>query len=413
MRTTCPKILILLFLTLKISSSKGQYAIAYPTSQEIYAKAKSGIEDELKQYNIPEKNVKMGYIGQLARFCDKLYLACEGDVYNVTVTIETPKDKNGVSYIGKYDIRYCRNDFGSCKLGNKWEIWSARLADWVPVGKKSGVTTEAAALVLLKRAIDEKQAFKRFRQYRGNGIIREVISMDNIKFNPKEDPECDFRKSDLKDLKSKAYAHNEVLAFYAELKIADFDTQNDSLVDIIAIEKVPCFINLWLDNNLNIEDISIVTMNCWKKELFNGKGNKPWYDTLYAWASRFPSDYVINRTTALPFPYTSYNYRNKFLTEFLKAFEQIGKDKEANRQLLTPFVSANVMDEWLSTIELVQKSKGQFKINNSSNAGQNMPIYSISVTTKKNYFTLGDINVWREENYSYSEGKIIQKLKNG
>lgn len=154
-------------------------------------------------------------------------------------------------------------------------------------------------------------------------------------------------------------------------------------------------------------------MNCWKKELFNGKGNKPWYDTLYAWASRFPSDYVINRTTALPFSYTSYNYRNKFLTEFLKAFEQIGKDKEANRQLLTPFVSANVMDEWLSTIELVQKSKGQFKINNSSNAGQNMPIYSISVTTKKNYFTLGDINVWREENYSYSEGKIIQKLKNG
>jgi hypothetical protein len=154
-------------------------------------------------------------------------------------------------------------------------------------------------------------------------------------------------------------------------------------------------------------------MNCWEKEIFKGnQSGKYVYDTLFAWASEYPLEMIYNKKTSVPFKYSSLNYKGKFLDATLNALKQVGKDRSANQELLKDLVSQDVMEEWLNTIDLIFKSKNQIEIKNYSNAGFNMPIYTIEAVNKKGNLKIGELNVWRESEFSNKEGKWICKLKN-
>ncbi len=406
------KLLTLFFLSLYLNTIS-QYKIPDPTKDDIYKVARDVLSDNLKEAGLTQADLKLGYFGGLNRFCDKLYFACEGDVYTAIVSAETNKNKEGVSYIGELKLTFSRNDFGSCKLTNNWALWTKNISRWDPIGKKSKVTGEKTAFTLLQKGIEEKKALHKFKQHI-TGYTIDLISIDNIIFNPKDDPTCDFRKSDLKDLKSKVYSDYEVLAFYAELTFAYFEKDDDSkYTDIVKIWKEPAFINLFIDNNMNVTDVSVNNMNCWEKEIFKGnQSGKYVYDTLFAWASEYPLEMVYNKKTSIPFKYSSLNYKGKFLDATLNALKQVGKDRAANQELLKDLVSQEAMDEWLNTIDLIFKSKNQIEIKNYSNAGFNMPIYTIEAVNKKGSIKIGELNVWRESEFSHKEGKWICKLKN-
>jgi hypothetical protein len=297
-----------------------QYCIKPPAWETVYQEVKNSkdFKDALTKANLKESDLlPFTNFGTLKHHCDKLKLTCEGDRYDARVIITTKKNSDGVSYKGEYTISYYRSD-KFCNLLNKFESAGGVFNQWVPVGKKSKISSSNEALDALKLAFGKKEAFEPF-QKKMSYHVSDVIKIDNIEYQPKFD-QCDINNKQFYR-ENKTLPENEVLVFTADLTWADFlfdEIENPSASskkennneddddawnqkDLVSykyksIEKVykrKYLINLWLNNDGSTFQIKYIELNC-QNELVVDDSLK---NNLHASLTNDGVDPVWNKTT--------------------------------------------------------------------------------------------------------------------
>jgi hypothetical protein len=406
-----------LILVLLISNfTQAQYSVKTPSfKDETLPKIKGFVElnEKLTQAGLTFYDVEFNSFGLFKKDCDKLYFACEGDHYESRVTFETKKNNDGISYIGEVSVHYYRYD-QFCNLLPKFEFGGISFVQWSPIGKKSGVTNEEAAMAFLKKAFDNKEilSFTQKKEY----SIWDLISIDNIVYNPAKLSDCDIENASAVIQRKKMYQNNkvlennEVIVFAADLTFAEFrveDVDGENIYsDIENFKKGKYMFNLWLSSDQKIQSLKYAELNCDEIETLLTNDGNSYHPKMYADITHFGSESVWNKLTEIPFSKISFNYRSKFLNAMISDLNQCITDKKFDKTILERYLDEEIIEKYVQKLNSWLTVKGaQISISKSSNSGQNKPIYTLEINSSKLNESI-ELNIWNEDNFNSKTGKL-------
>lgn len=217
----------------------------------------------LSKAKLSEKDPVFSNFGTLSHHCDKLIKAVEGDKFTARVIINTKKNIEGVSYKGEYTINYYRSD-SNCNAISKFELGNKIFNQWIPIGKKSSVSSTEEIEEIFKKSLSNKDLYFPFQKVESYHIS-DVIRIDNINTMP------DFEMCRTNNKKmyteNKTLSSNEVFAFTADLTLADFlyDEIDENTYEYKSSEKVykrKYLFNLWLTSEATPIELKYIELNC-------------------------------------------------------------------------------------------------------------------------------------------------------
>jgi hypothetical protein len=388
-----------------------QYHIDGPGTEACFDKVKQSntVKEAIAELGFNMSDITMGYISSRDYDCyGKNILICDGDIFIGHVSLTTPKDKEGVYYKGMCDVYYRRlNSF--CNLQPTFTFERVTMFPFQAFGKKASIKDETIANEILKNAFTIPSIITinpvPINDY---GLVK----IDEVKFDKMASNCTQTTSSTYPDIieKSEGTADGgQKLVYTAMFTVAHYNPNKDI---ILSMEKYRVLINLLLDSKNNPVEMIIIELICEDLPkydpaslIFSGDYSNP-YDSLYANYTDHGIDAVWGKFTQIAIPFSSNLYGRRLFKELTVQLALLSDDKDKNREILSPYVDAQVLDQWLLCLEAATNKKLQIKVEPDVND------YSFFISyTNKRGDRMGFSSFGLGSDFSTETGKFNRELK--